>query len=319
MDKDVEEAELPESFHPSTCTKLGLLKTASKHQLFYEHHASPVRSADGSVTHCLLVCGMYSTASSALHTLRHLTSHPGFEVVVMDNRGVGLSDAPTGRYRTSDMAQDVVALLDHLKWKGRRMVHVIGVSLGGMVAQELVLAVPERIASLVLTSTRAGPIPEWPSYKVGGMLARQITRTVRGPAHAAALAVDCLFPSFWLDQPDDLMEGSSRREVLETQYILKAQGPQPSVAGKLGQFFAVTSHYVSPHKLATILATIPRVEIIVGDHDVIDEAKAKIALLSAEKATQFETEDGASKEKSDPVVTVVEAKRQGHGTIDYDP
>lgn len=72
------------------------------------------------------------------------------------------------------------------------------------------------------------------------MLARQITRTVRGPEHQAALAVDCLFPSVWLDQLDEKVQGVTRRAVLEKEYIRKAEGKQPTAAGKLGQFAAVT-------------------------------------------------------------------------------
>ena len=117
------------------------------------------------------------------------------------------------------------------------------------------------------------------------MLARQITNTIRGPEHAAKLAVGCLFPSAWLDQPDDKIPGATRRATLEKEYLRKAAGAQPSVAGKLGQFAAVTlvcllliehqgttntlprSHYVSSKKLGSILSTIPRVHIIVGSED----------------------------------------------------
>lgn len=78
------------------------------------------------------------------------------------------------------------------------------------------------------------------------MLARQLTRTIRGPSHAAALAVDCLFPAQWLDQPFDDGSltgggGRTRREVLEVEYERKARlGQQQSAAGKLGQFLAVS-------------------------------------------------------------------------------
>ncbi len=58
--------------------------------------------------------------------------------LIFDNRGMGESDKPLSRYTTSEMAKDVVELVDHLGWTRERQLHVIGVSMGGMIAQELV-------------------------------------------------------------------------------------------------------------------------------------------------------------------------------------
>jgi pimeloyl-ACP methyl ester carboxylesterase len=85
-----------------------------------------------------------------------------FEVVLFDNRGVGESDAPVGPYSAPMLAADALAVLDSL---GLERAHVVGTSLGGMVAQELVHAHPERVTKLVLACTtpggpRAYPIPE---------------------------------------------------------------------------------------------------------------------------------------------------------------
>lgn len=55
---------------------------------------------------------------------------------------------------TSQMAQDVIDLLDHFGWN--KNVHLDGVSMGGMIALELVSTWPQRFSSLVLTSTRSG-------------------------------------------------------------------------------------------------------------------------------------------------------------------
>jgi pimeloyl-ACP methyl ester carboxylesterase len=85
-----------------------------------------------------------------------------FEAVLFDNRGVGESDAPPGPYSAPMLAADALAVLDSL---GLERAHVVGTSLGGMVAQELVHAHPERVTKLVLACTtpggpRAYPIPE---------------------------------------------------------------------------------------------------------------------------------------------------------------
>ncbi|MCJ1466126.1 hypothetical protein MMC07_004745 [Pseudocyphellaria aurata] len=75
--------------------------------------------------------------------------------LIFDNRGIGGSDKPLRRYSTSEMARDVVELVDHLGWTAPRQLHVVSVSMGGMIAQELALLIPERIASLILMSTAA--------------------------------------------------------------------------------------------------------------------------------------------------------------------
>lgn len=62
-----------------------------------------------------------------------------YSSLVIDNRGIGDSDKPRWpRYSTSEMAQDIVELLDHVGWSGKRELHVIGISMGGMIAQEIV-------------------------------------------------------------------------------------------------------------------------------------------------------------------------------------
>lgn len=61
-----------------------------------------------------------------------------YSSLVTDNRGIGDSDKPTSRYSTSEMAKDMVEVLDHIGWTGKRELHVIGISMGGMIAQEIV-------------------------------------------------------------------------------------------------------------------------------------------------------------------------------------
>jgi pimeloyl-ACP methyl ester carboxylesterase len=76
-----------------------------------------------------------------------------FRVITVDNRGIGASDAPVGSYSTRAMASDVVAVLDDV---GVASASVAGTSLGGMIAQELALAHPERVDRLVLVATIPG-------------------------------------------------------------------------------------------------------------------------------------------------------------------
>jgi 3-oxoadipate enol-lactonase len=76
-----------------------------------------------------------------------------FRVIRFDNRGTGLSDKPTHGYALSNMAKDVCGLMDHLDIGSA---NVLGYSMGGAIAQELVCNHPERVASLALCATLCG-------------------------------------------------------------------------------------------------------------------------------------------------------------------
>jgi 3-oxoadipate enol-lactonase len=87
-----------------------------------------------------------------------------FQVLLIDNRGVGESDVPEGPYAVSQMAADVVAVLDDA---GIDAAHVFGVSLGGYIAQELASTRPERVRKLVLASTAPGGARSHPMPAAG--------------------------------------------------------------------------------------------------------------------------------------------------------
>ena len=80
----------------------------------------------------------------------------GYRVLRFDNRGVGLTDKPEGPYTARLLADDTKALVDALGIGG---FHMVGVSMGGMVAQEYALAHPEDLRSLILACTYAAPGP----------------------------------------------------------------------------------------------------------------------------------------------------------------
>lgn len=109
-----------------------------------------VRAGDGEPM--LLIQGMSAT---------HMTwggpflapLEESFECIAFDNRGMGLSGPAEMPFTIADLAEDTVGLLDALEIESA---HVVGISMGGMVAQELALAHPERIRSLTLGATYCG-------------------------------------------------------------------------------------------------------------------------------------------------------------------
>ena len=110
---------------------------------------------EGTGPEVLLIHGVGSDLESWGGVLSRLSSSRRY--IRYDLRGHGSSYRTPGPYSLSDFVEDAVALLDHL---GVAKVSVIGFSLGGLIAQALSLAHPQRVRCLTLISTVAGRTPE---------------------------------------------------------------------------------------------------------------------------------------------------------------
>jgi pimeloyl-ACP methyl ester carboxylesterase len=112
-------------------------------RLHYEIH--------GAGDPVLLIMGLGSNALGWHRTIPWLAEH--YQVIAFDNRGTGRSDVTEGPYAIAQMATDAGAVLDAV---GHERTHVVGASLGGMIAQRFAIDHPRRLRSLVLVCTTPG-------------------------------------------------------------------------------------------------------------------------------------------------------------------
>lgn len=115
----------------------------TKIEMYYEIH--------GSGFPLVLIRGLGSNADHWYSQTPVFSEQ--YKVITFDSRGIGRSGGADSHFNISVLAKDTVALMDAI---GVSRPHILGLSLGGMIAQEIALSYPERIRGLVLASTHCG-------------------------------------------------------------------------------------------------------------------------------------------------------------------
>lgn len=175
----------------------------------------------------LLLMGFAMPGRAWVHQVGDLAA--AHRVAFYDHRGAGNTRAPTGAYTMALLAGDAARLLDHLGWE---RAHVVGVSMGGMVAQHLALAYPDRLRSLTLIVTHAGGL-SWQPPTPRGLLRFGQVNLARAPGPRFEALERLLFPPDYLARCDRAW----LRAVLERDHDASITPAQ-----RLSQLAAVLRH-----------------------------------------------------------------------------
>jgi 3-oxoadipate enol-lactonase len=187
--------------------------------------------------------GSGATLETSSLLIAALSAH--CEVLAHDQRGLGRTTVPPGPYNMAQYARDGAALLDHVGWD---RCAVVGISFGGMVAQEFAVTWPERVEKLVLMCTSAGGDAgsSYPLHELGNLptdeRAQKITELT-----------DTRFTPEWLaSHPRDARMVSMRAEqaaVPKSEEVLR--GERLQLQARIGHDVADRLHLVTAPTLVT--------------------------------------------------------------------
>ncbi|KAG7390629.1 hypothetical protein PHYPSEUDO_007091 [Phytophthora pseudosyringae] len=243
-----------------------------QHPLVWEP-STEAEAASGDEVRVVLVMGFLNTKETWTPTLETLLrqwdgldTSKRLRILTFDNRGVGGSTSPIGPYTTNNMAEDVLALLDHVGWEET---HVVGYSMGGMISLELAAVAPKRVKSLsLLCTTRGRYVPV-----CNGVMPMTRTLDYRDPDVETHNLLVVLYPPKFLSQS---MEDDSR-SIYEAMYechkYLVESREMPRVLGFVGQGSAVLSHFVSDERLHSIRDQRFPILVLGGSKDVVIPAR----------------------------------------------
>jgi pimeloyl-ACP methyl ester carboxylesterase len=198
-------------------------------------------------------------------------------VIVFDNRGVGRTDSPEEPFTTKTMADDVAGLMDVL---GIQKAHLVGLSLGGMVAQQFALSHPERLDRLVLAATAAHPSGGAPrSAHIVENLLTMSTEGV-GLEERTRMFMTWAFTAEFFEDP--------KQAQLMVNLVTSAPHPQSS-EGLAGQIAAVKEHDTR-EQLAGIKA--PTL-VLVGEEDLLLPVRLSRELAESIQGARLLVVEGA--------------------------
>ncbi|KAI8916828.1 Alpha/Beta hydrolase protein, partial [Entophlyctis helioformis] len=252
-------------------------------ELYYEVHGNGPQ-------HILFVNGLSAVAHNWDKQVAYFAALPEYSVCIFDNRGVGRSSVPSGKWTTKLMAKEAMRLLDHLGW---HHVNVVGLSMGGMISQELALLLGTRVLSLTLESTYS---------KFTGVPVRRLAMlklTLVGTGHDLSdlkgyteFMPTVLFPKKWLALPSKQDPAVTNHQAMtKFMYDCAVVSGRQTPAGRKGQQRAAGLHYCDS-RLDGIRKLGYPVLVLTGDEDMILVQPSSCAYLAKRLNARFEIYQG---------------------------
>ena len=144
-------------------------------------------SVEGSGEPLVMIIGLGGDQSGWKHQLSVFNKH--YKVITFDNRGIGMSDKPKGSYSPAIMAEDTIQLMDFLKIE---KANILGISMGGLIAQEIAINYPERIIRLILGCTWSCQ-----DYEANGVTPNMLAATELPPRQGFSRLLDASVNKFF--------------------------------------------------------------------------------------------------------------------------
>jgi pimeloyl-ACP methyl ester carboxylesterase len=212
---------------------------ANGQQLYYEIHG------DGEPLLC--VHGLSCDTLAWIPQIEAFASE--YRTVMFDNRDVGQSSMAEGDYDIADMARDALALADELELD---TFHLLGISMGGAIAQEIALQAPGRVRTLTLAVT----------FSTGGTYSRKLAEVwgarVKQISHEQHIDELML-----LNHSEGFFENADMVAFIRTAML---QNPHPQPPEAFARQLAACSRHDTRDRLGSL--TMPA-HVIGGEHDIL--------------------------------------------------
>ncbi|EFA79118.1 hypothetical protein PPL_07943 [Heterostelium album PN500] len=239
-------------------------------------------------TKVLMIMGFLTSCEAWKHQLEYFNQFPEqYQICIFDNRGIGKSDTPNYNYSSNHMARDGLELMDHLGWQ---QAHIVGVSMGGMIALELATSAHARVSTLSLCVTHAGGFGRIPP--ILGMLKMLRSFTIKDHRERGRVLMPILYSENYLKKLDE--NGQPILESLLDSYVedvSKMTLPKPAAVA--GHIKTVTTHHITDSRLRELKekTNIP-ILVMCGDIDHLVRTSNSFLLrdiLSPAEFIQFDS------------------------------